>query len=166
MAIEDEPKDSWMPTRKDMEVIHIPGEKPLEFGFVCHILSHGDKYDETLGKQQEFDWVGNMDTPHGIYTKVEILEFLKGRVYNNLAWNWIIAMRPAGVILSLGMSDMICRTNWITVWVEDKNLAKDEYRFDKEYKPNKDTIIKRITMEVNPGQIGVHNGHDLHLATF
>jgi len=139
------PDLDYMPTRKDVEAS--PDDKPLKLGFACHMLNHGDEYSPTTGNMHDTDYIGKYEVPMG-YTSIDVLPFLTGKPYDNLAWNWILALRPSCV--------RECRDGWVTLDACSNRVT---------IYIGKDNLIERISQEVSVGLIGVHHGHDLEMAT-
>jgi hypothetical protein len=131
------------PIRQDAEVIQKDSD---HIGFECHILKHGDKYPDPTGNMNDTDYIGNYNIPKSS-TSIDVLPFLIGKPYNNLAWNWIVGLRPSQVRVSTGIVHLDCYPNRITIFID------------------KDNIIKSIQQEISVGCIGVHHAHDLEMAT-
>ena len=80
------------------------------------------------------------------YTSIPVLEFLKGKPWNNMALNFVSALRPSGIRVTRDeiTSDAV---SWrVTVYLEDD-----------------DRTIQRIEQEVSVGLIGCTCGHDVRI---
>jgi len=79
------------------------------------------------------------------YTRLEVLPFLNGKPWNNLALNYVQSLRPSSLRVSTGMIHCdSCR------WRVTVMLEKDE------------RTIKNITQEVEVGLYGCRHGADLN----
>jgi hypothetical protein len=125
-----------------------PSLEPIPL-FTCTVLMPGDPYPEPTGNMNDSDYVGVEEIPTS-ETQICVLQFLNGKPMNNLAWNWILSLRPSILeVVPYGVGvHMDCR-----LWRVRVHL-------------NKAGNIGSIRQEVRVGTVGVHNGHDLEKATF
>lgn len=79
------------------------------------------------------------------YPVIPVLEFLWGKPWNNMALNFIQALRPSMLRVTQGEVTCDSRTWRVTVYLESDNRT-----------------IKRIEQEVVAGALGIRFGSDLH----
>lgn len=144
-----------MPIRQDITVLPADDPEKLRLGWViyehegpfmlpsddnsCYDFNFADRYFGSHGLDAE-------PSRNIIWTVIPQLEFLWGQPWNNLALNYVMALRPSAIRVSNGCITLDC-FNWrVTVYLEDDNRT-----------------IKRIEQECNAGSIGACCGHDLQL---
>jgi len=94
-------------------------------------------------------WKEDYERPDHIgYASIEVLEFLKGRKWDQLALNWVHSVRPS------------------CIRVTDCGVTCDAWGWRVTVYVDKDKTIKKITQEVEVGLTGGYeNGHDLTCKT-
>lgn len=99
------------------------------------------RYYDTQGK----------DYPNSVYprsyTSVEVLEFLRGQPWDDIALNWVHSLRPSMIRVVTGAETSDAKTWRVTVCVDESN------------------IIRSIRQEVEVRIEGCEHGHDLQVKT-
>ena len=93
----------------------------------------------------EFD---KKDFPSHSYCKIRVLEFLNGKPWNNMAANYLMALRPSYVRVTKGEITLDSCLWRVTVYIDNNN------------------IIEYIEQEVEAGLIGIVNGSHLYQHRF
>jgi len=103
-----------------------------------------DKADKFLGNHGEM--LAENSLKHYSFAVIRQLEFLWGQPWNNLALNYIWALRPSAIRVSTGVLTADACSWRVTVLLEEDGRT-----------------IKYIEQECNVGCIGAECGHDLAL---
>lgn len=85
------------------------------------------------------------DDSYGVNT-INVLELLWGQPWNNLALNYVYALRPSGIRVVQNGTCLDSQDWRVTVWLEDDDIT-----------------IKKIEQEVRIGLYGATCGHDLNI---
>ena len=101
-----------------------------------------DIADKFLSHHAVFDPLPGKDIRVG-YTTIEVLEFLKGKPWNNLAYDALAALRPSAIRATTGKITADSMTWRVTVYLEEDKRT-----------------IRRIEQEVAVGKVGVKTGYD------
>lgn len=148
------------PIKTELEAIPTD-ESKKDIGFMCWEVTDEDIAKENLSenvekRKQERNSTNLSDkyiTNHGVkyssdgrccWTVIPVLEFLKGKPWDNMALNFVHALRPSMIRVTTGTVTCDAYTWRVTVYVEQDNKT-----------------IKKIEQEVDAGAIGVRNGQDL-----
>lgn len=145
------------PNRQDITVLPADDPKKMRLGWTiyentgpfmlpsddnsCYETDQADKFlgchGSEVSKLKAHSW-----------SVIRQLEFLSGQPWNNLALNYVMALRPSAirVIRHGGMMTADAYTWRVTVFLREDNRT-----------------IDRIEQECNVGSIGANCGHDLQL---
>ena len=146
------------PVREDITVIPADDPKKLKLSWVIqesvfnpndypsednsgYETDEADKFIDSNGKEPD-------DLNSCGWACIRVLEFLKGQPWNNLALNYVQALRPSSIrVIKHRTGQTADAYTWrVTVYLEEDN-----------------STVKRIEQECNVGSIGVRNGYDLKL---
>ena len=105
----------------------------------CYNTDEADKYRSNHG-------INCGKRKNTIWAVIPVLEFLWGQPWNNLALNYVQALRPSSIRVADKGVTADCQTWRVTVWLEKDGRT-----------------IKRMEQECEPGSIGARHGHDLQL---
>ena len=134
-------------------------EHKLDLGFHCYEVMPGSPEEKELNKRLKPEVYLAMDqadrylgtgkdmeaSDDSCYAVIPVLEFLKGKPWNNMALNFVQALRPSMLRVTYGEIQCDSRRWRVTVYLESEG-----------------SMIKRIEQEVTAGALGVRYGHDLH----
>lgn len=103
-----------------------------------------DRYKDRQGKRFEIEYKEGEFEGHS-WTSIPVLEFLRGKPWNNLALCYVTGLRPDCIRVSTGCQTLDAWPNRVSVLLEDDGRT-----------------IHGIEMEVQVMLVpGVENGHDL-----
>lgn len=147
-----------IPLREDITVLPSDDPKKLRLGWTItestgpyylpsddNSCYETDKVDEFLGSHGKHIDDKDLLRSHG-WGVIKQLEFLNGQPWNNLALNYVMALRPSSIRVTTGMCTCDAVTWRVTVILEEDKRT-----------------IKYIEQECNVGSIGAECGHDLRL---
>lgn len=117
----------------------MPDEKPDIEGM--NATDAADHFRDKCGIEPDNSWSDNR-----VWVSIPVLEFLWGRPWNNVALNYVMALRPSVIRVTAG-----CVTSDARVWRVTVYLEEDE------------RTIKSISQHVGAWGIGCRYGADLKL---
>ena len=151
-----------MPIRKDtdFEVLADDDPRKLKLGWVVREIAPGEDMgdppgdhqgteysDPYVGKKQGVPLRFDEASRRRGYTSIDVLPFLIGKPWNNLAINWMRALRTDDIRVVTNVRTLDTCPWRVTVRIDE------------------DSIIQEITQEVEVGLIGVHHGAHLNGVT-
>jgi len=151
-----------MPIRKDLDLEPMADDDPrkLKLGWVVRVIAPGEDMGDPPGDHQGTEYSDPyIGEKQGVplrfdaisrrqgYTSIPVLPFLTGKPWNNLAINWMKALRTSDIRVTTGFVTLDTCPWRVTVLIDENK------------------IIKSITQEVDVGLIGVHHGAHLNAVT-
>jgi len=122
--------------------------------FMRRVSETDEDYEKTIRRQaversMETDWADDPDgfperARAGCYTVIPVLEFLWGLPWNNLARNYVTALRPSRIRVTTGRITLDAVRWRVTVYLEEDART-----------------IQKISQEVKISSWGAWNGSDL-----
>lgn len=156
------PRDETIPIKQDIIILPADDPKQLKLGWKCWETMDGKMPDGTdmddlfqPEKCKAFDLADQYKIyhhkmyvkPDGVgYTVIPVLEFLNGKPWDNMALNFVAALRPSSIRVTTGGVTCDASTWRVTVFVETDERT-----------------IRKIEQEVQVGLHGIRNGHDASL---
>ena len=149
-----------MTIRQEVEIIPADLPSSKKIGWMCHIITDEEAAErdneENAQKRRNLrlatDLADVYKTHHAVraeppgnrcWTVIPVLEFLKGKPWDNMALNLVYALRPSAIRATTGQITLDAYTWRITVYLEDDERT-----------------IRKIEQEVDCGCIGIRNGQD------